>query len=430
MKRILLIVLSGLLLIGSIACVSKPSEVDVKPVNTTTQEPEVTEEPKETENPEVEVTPEPTELINLEGNYYEQFVAYLEQNKDDNFIASPTSLRAALCLAIAGADNDTLSELLKGAGFNSKEEAIIWYNILIKQIESFNMQVEEENKYSERKSENFFELANSIWNNLDNSNGFKPEYIDYVKEKFNSEVRSEGKSTLKESINSWVNEKTRGMIPSIVDSVDDMTAALINALYLKTAWIKDFDEYYTKDDDFTCKDGTKVTKSFMEQLKEKYSYYKDNNTQLVVLPMKGNIYFVCVIGSTTNLYEKLKNTEFKPIHLKIPKLDIESTFEREMINFLVERGTTLPFTDSADFKQMCIDENWFIKDIIQKAKIKSDENGLEAAAVTAIIMNATSAIEPEVEEPIDFIANEPFSFFIFSDLYDNPEMLFCGQVVN
>ena len=79
---------------------------------------------------------------------------------------------------------------------------------------------------------------------------------------------------------------------------------------------------------------------------------------------------------------------------------------------------------------MCADIQWYINDIIQKTKLNVDENGLEAAAVTAIVMTDGAALPEDEPEPVDFIANRPFTFYIYSGLYgDTPIQLFAGQYV-
>ena len=152
------------------------------------------------------------------------------------------------------------------------------------------------------------------------------------------------------------------------------------------------------------------------------------------MPLQGDISFVCVLGSTSKLSTKIdaaRNSEEKHIHLLIPKLDIESKFKDELVEFMVKRGASLAFDDNdADFTPMCKDPNgWYIETIIQKTKAKTDEIGLEAAAATAVIMNEKSAME-DPYEIIDFLANKPFTFYIYSGLNaGNAEMLFYGQMV-
>ena len=68
-----------------------------------------------------------------------------------------------------------------------------------------------------------------------------------------------------------------------------------------------------------------------------------------------------------------------------------------------------------------------VADIIQKAKVHIDEEGLEAAAVTAMMMEAT-AMPGEPETPEIFRADRPFSFYILKN-GEVPELLFWGQIV-
>ena len=75
---------------------------------------------------------------------------------------------------------------------------------------------------------------------------------------------------------------------------------------------------------------------------------------------------------------------------------------------------------------MSDDMSVFISDIIQKTKIKVDEEGIEAAAATAIMMTEGAFLEqPEVKE---FTADEPFKFMILT-ASEEPELLFYGQIV-
>ena len=391
-------------------------------------------------NPNSEVNPVDTNIQS--ANYYEAFDTYIKNSdkfKDENFIASPTSLRAALCLAIAGADEGTLDELLKAAGFESKEDAEKWYKSVVEMTEQFKKELEEENKeaeshdwYDGKKADRAFEIVNSIWNNEDRSSDFKQAYKDYVHDAYGAEARSEKAAVLADEINKWCDEKTHGMIPHIIDDAEDISAVLANALYLRTTWLNEFWYGGTHEDVFTCKDGSETKKMFMSQADEQYRYYENDKSRIVILPMAGNISFVCVLGDASDINEKIAHAndwEYAHIHLVLPKLDIESTFKEDMIAFLNSRGAKLPFGDAANFSSMSESEDWYIKSIIQKARIKSDEKGLEAAAVTAIMMDAMGALieEPEI---IDFIANKPFSFFIYSDIYEESrEMLFCGQLV-
>ncbi len=117
----------------------------------------------------------------------------------------------------------------------------------------------------------------------------------------------------------------------------------------------------------------------------------------------------------------------------LPKFEIESSFDQgELVRFLLSRGAERPFSPvsgEADFSVMSRDADWHISDIIQKSRIRLDEDGIEAAAVTAIMMKMTSAVETDPPELKKFTADRPFTFYLFTGTGDARELLFYGQVV-
>lgn len=408
----------------------KPTEAPTqKPTQNPTQAPTQAPTAKPTQAPTPAPTETPTEQpedtyapkeATLKGDFTRDLEKFIKKNgyKNKNYIVSPTSYRAALCLAIAGANGDTKDRLIKAAGFSSQAEANSWYNGIISSIASFK-----------GEEGNFFEIANAIWNNTNYASNFKKSYVDYVSSHYNTTASALPGSQLMRAINSWCEEKTHGMIKEIVDSdIADAVAVLANALYLKSNWKIPFEESQTKSDVFHTISGTEVTKSFMN-ITDKFRYYKDDNTKLIIIPLEGKKSLVCVIGDTGSLSNKISHASITKVHLSIPKMDIETSLEdNELVKFLEERGAGDAFNPiHADFTEMYDKEsglNWYIDTIIQKAKIKTDENGLEAAAVTAIVMKGTSV---DTNMPEEFIANEPFSFYVLDE--NNNEILFFGQMV-
>ncbi len=417
MRKIISILISVLFLAGTAACTAKPGSETSKP-----------DEPIEYENVNAE----------LNENFCGDLIAFLNQNgfSEENYLVSPTSFRAALCLAIAGAEGQTREELLAAAGFRSVDEANAWYDGIRASVEWFRENLRLENKDAEAwlgeagKADRAFSFVNSVWNNTDIQGNFLDTYKKYVAEHYDAVANSVSAAEITDAVNGWCDENTNGLIPVISDDLSENASVLVNALYLRTAWTRVFEEYFTKKDAFTCLDGSEVEKEFMEQT-EDFAFYQDESKTLVVLPMKGNMYFVAVLGDCENLPEAIQNAEFEKVHVKLPKLEIESSFEHsELVRYLASRGVVKAFNKSAaDFSAMS-DFPWFIDDIIQKTKIKTDEDGIEAAAVTAIEVKATGFMEPDQSKPKEFIADHPFSFYIYSGLWnENTEMLFYGQCV-
>lgn len=432
----------------------EPTQVPTqKPTLEPTQEPT----PSATETPEQE-TPKPTEIpthtantVDKVDNFSLTVAQYLIDNgyMDKSFIVSPTSFRAALCLAISGADGDTKEQLLHAAGFSTQEEANEWYQKLIESTEDFYTYFDKSEEDEESSSDNQddsgighlvdgsskkpsdgeFVIANAIWNNSSVAEDFLDSYKDYIKAHFDAEAKSSDASSITNDVNSWCEEKTRGLIKRVAADLSQSASVLANAIYIKAPWINSFNKNATTEDDFYCADGTTVKTEFMHDA-DHYKFYKDDSTKILVINIYGNIQLVCVLGDTTNLMEKINNTEFKRVEVSIPKLDINSSFSnKELVNYLKSLGADLAFEKyRADFSQMCHPgEQWYIDDIVQVAKIKTDEEGLEAAAVTIISMVATAVMDPEIPE--EFVADHPFMFYLFSDLGGaKEEILFIGQM--
>jgi serpin B len=78
---------------------------------------------------------------------------------------------------------------------------------------------------------------------------------------------------------------------------------------------------------------------------------------------------------------------------------------------------------AADFSGMSPKNDLFLSDVVHRTWIDVDENGAEAAAATAAVLEAKSA---RPGEPKDFIANRPFGF-VLRDA-DTGLILFVGRV--
>lgn len=97
--------------------------------------------------------------------------------------------------------------------------------------------------------------------------------------------------------------------------------------------------------------------------------------------------------------------------------DSDAVFFREFSRYnlksiLMSMGMEKAFTAGADFGNMFDSGTHFIHDVIQKARIALDEEGVEAAAVTMLDMCGSEAGLHEEKEPIVFYADHPFAYMI------------------
>lgn len=102
----------------------------------------------------------------------------------------------------------------------------------------------------------------------------------------------------------------------------------------------------------------------------------------------------------------------------MPKFEFE--FERSLKDDLKAMGLDVAFTEQADFSGIS-PIALYIADVIHKTYIKVNEEGTEAAAVTAVVMELTS-IEPMSELRL----NRPFLFAIREN--SSKSILFMGKV--
>lgn len=391
---------------------------------------------------------EEREPIEVEYEEFTNFTATSEFDKalmdfvesqgyeDENYMVSPTSFRAAMALCIAGADTETKEELIRAMGFESMEEVNAWYGSVLDISESFDDIIKEDKKNFKKNREYYSDdavapdgalvILNSIWNNTDKNGKFSSDYLNYVESYYSAEAHDVKAKDITDKVNSYVNDGTRGLIPYVSSDLSKASSVLVNTIYLKSAWLNSFNAYATKEGTFTTSKGEQVTKDFMGQ-QERFKFYEDEKGKLVVLPLSGGLYAIAVLGDIDDINAALDKAEYQEVYVKLPKFDVETDMSNgEFVEFLKTRGAELAFDDDADFSVMCPDTSWQVSGIIQKTNVKIDEEGLEAAAATAIMMEATAA--QDEEEPKEFIADEPFKFFICGG-YNSREVLFCGHIV-
>ena len=352
---------------------------------------------------------------------------YNEIEFDESYMVSPFSVKIALLLLANGAEGDTKTEILSVLGVENLSE----YNEEIKAL------VE---KYAASKS---FTLntANSVWMNKDaTSQKFSEEYKGIVSSYYGAEVKETDNKNAVKTVNDWVSEKTNGKIKKLIENPDFM-ALLINAVYFKASWQKEFSKGATakdifhgikgdREEDFMRRtgymnvfynDGLKILelpyKNRVEELDEKGNfegaYTEDINISMYILMGEERVTDVDALING----EKLESTY---VSLHLPKFETETTLG--LSGILKSLGMKVSFTDEADLTKMCDSGNMQVTDGIHKTYIKVDEGGTEAAAVTGMMVGATSARPPE---PIEFKFDKPFSYVIKDKT--SGEVLFMGE---
>lgn len=151
-------------------------------------------------------------VYRMSGNSLEEFdLSFLKLGeKEKNVIYSPLSIKYALAMLNDGTDGNSNAQI----------------TALIGDYKS--------NKYTNSSN---LSLANAMFINNTFEKNIKESYIDNLKNKYSAEVVYDSFKT-PNTINSWVNKKTLGLIDELVDDVSDKHFVLVNALAIDMEWNK------------------------------------------------------------------------------------------------------------------------------------------------------------------------------------------------
>jgi serpin B len=150
-------------------------------------------------------------------------------------------------------------------------------------------------------------------------------------------------------------------------------------------------------------------------------YGEDERFAMVaVLPDDMDAFLSSLDAQKLNAVLTTFETQQDPV-LSLPVFELEEKIKLKDV--LRSLGIQKAFTDGADFSPVS-DTPLAIDEVLHKARIKVDEQGTEAAAVTAVIIRATGAMLDRFE----FVADKPFLFFIVDT--QNELTLFTGRVMD
>lgn len=228
-------------------------------------------------------------------------------------------------------------------------------------------------------------------------------------------------------INGWCNDHTNGMIPKILDEVDpEVVTYLLNAIYFKADWASKFEEKNTRNETFTTENGG-ATLPLMHQ-KVLIKYVKNDTYSAVEIPYGNGMWGMDVllpeegrttddiIGYLAHVASPVDKARPYEVDLKLPRFETSSDtdeVEGSLIGLMQKMGIRLAFNGTmAEIPNMC-ERPVYISMMRQKAKIKVNEEGSEAAAVTVAAANYGSASpEPQVYPKATFHANRAFVYVI------------------
>lgn len=372
-------------------------------------------------------------------------------NNDSVFI-SPTSIALALSMAYNGADGKTaeamaealqLAELLQGG---LSRDALNNANLVLLQALTDGASGDPGASRGTGPADDTdapqvrLDIASSIWYRRELA--FNQAFVQDNARFYRALVTGLDFSTPDsvDTINRWVSDATEGLIPTVIDRLDDdLIMMLINAVYFKGEWTTPFEERRTRDMPFQTVSGDRVTVQMMYRA-GRIDYYK-GDFQAVRLPYGDDerlAMYVFLPPVDEDFFEFARRFTYDDMaasfgrfapaegELYMPRLDI--SYKSKLNDALKALGMGIAFDGgAADFGRMRPageTRNVYISDVIHQSVLKVDEKGTEAAAVTSVDFRVTSL--PVYD--FTFKADRPFIAVIRDDVTE--ALLFVGAIVH
>ncbi|MBR6455945.1 MAG: serpin family protein [Prevotella sp.] len=344
------------------------------------------------------------ELVKANNNFALRL--FREARTEENAILSPLSITYALGMLNNGATGRTQQEINEVLGFGEAGADA---------INAFCRKMLTE---APRLDDTKVAIGNTIFVNEGMGYRLQDAFVQTVNTYYDAQPQArnftDGKTM--DVINQWASDHTNGMIKQILDaeSFDPMAVSyLLNAIYFKGDWTNEFDPESTTEEPFNGGDAVPMmNRLFYDDI----GYAENDLYQAVNLPYGLGAYSMSIFlpkeGKTVaDIVEKMTDEDWKnfsgnySVAVKLPRFETQT--DQDLKEIMSNLGMSKAFSENAEFPNVC-NEPVYIALMKQVAKIKVNEQGSEAAAVTIIGEKALSANDYYAT----FHATRPFLYVI------------------
>lgn len=356
------------------------------------------------------------------------------RGEDGNLACSPFSISLALAMTSAGARGQTEAQMTQAMRFLPQAELHPAFNALDQVIESVPSSSDKDQQPLQ------LSVANAVW--TEQTLPLESAFLDTLALHYGAGIHQSDfvnqPEAVRKEINTWVSDETREKIQNLLgeNAISPFTRMiLVNAIYFKADWLDQFDANDTSDGPFHLLDGSEVQVPIMRQEMD-IPYAAGDGWQMVELPYAGGTAAMDILVPDEGRFDEIETSlDFETasamwnglapanVALGLPKFKVESSFS--LAEQLADLGMPDAFDPGlADFSGMTGNRDLFIGQVIHKAYVAVDEEGTEAAAATAVIMELAMARIADISLTVD----RPF-IYIIRDLQTG-QILFMGRVLN
>ncbi|MGD9209402.1 MAG: serpin family protein [Desulfobacteraceae bacterium] len=352
----------------------------------------------------------------------------------DNLFYSPYSISLSLAMAYAGAAGETETQMADALHFElSQAKLHPAFKSLADELASRNY---EEATVAQGRGFKL-NIANAAWGQDDYP--FLNKFFYTIDSNYDGGFSSldfvADPEAARITINNWVAEQTNDHIQDLIAQgvLSTLTRlVLTNAVYFNAAWAYPFERSETKEDLFYVSDGRTPMVEMMHQ-ENTFEYSEGEGYQAIKLPYQNEELFMVILLPDAGQFEVFEESMSREkietiiremrshdVLLRLPKFTIEAGFNLNAP--LKSLGMINAFSANADFSGINGERSLFISNVIHQGFVAVDEEGTEAAAGTAVIMNKNMAPSAKV------IADRPFIFLIQDSVTET--ILFIGKVMD
>ena len=354
---------------------------------------------------------------------------------DGNLVVSPASIALALSMARAGARGATATEMDKVLHDLASDANANWIASLDSSLADRTGSFKDQTGQAQQVT---LRIANA--NFAQRGFALESNYLTALAERFGAGVKlvdyATAPETARKAINGWVADQTEQRIKELLaqGTVDAMTRlVLVNAIYLKAAWLSPFETSATAPAAFHLADGSTAQVPMM-RTRGHLEYAKGAGWQAVALPYVGQqVSMLVIVPDELASFEKgfdaamltsiTSSLAEREVALGLPKFGTET--KTGLADVLTKLGMPSAFSaKTADFSGMTTADQLFISAVVHQANIDVDEAGTEAAAATAAVMAGLAAPTDTVTLTVD----RPFIFAVRDNV--TGAVLFLGRITN
>lgn len=374
----------------------------------------------------------------VKGQYDLNF-ELLKNSKDlidnQNAMISTFSIQSALGMTWAGAAGDTAAEMKSALHFDDNTHQNLNYinaHVLAGRLDAVKTEYEDYDAVDVAINNDIYVSPNYTW---------KAAWLDTLSINYDAGLTEMNFAADPEGARQYINdivstdthERIKDLLPPNI--IDEHTQfVLTNAIYFKAPWGFIFYKQ-SSPKAFNMLDNSTVDAVYISA-EESMLYAKGSDYQAVSVPLRGNHFAMMFIVPDKDTYSNVEsslNGEFMnkvfdelkatQVRLSVPEFSFETSLD--LVNPFKALGMSKAFTSAADFSGMTEEPNsLYIAAILHKSFIGIDENGVEAAAATAVVGKNTS----EPDEPTKLDIDRPFVFMVYEKGTNSP--LFVGRLLD